>query len=521
MKNGDQVVGFIDIGTNAVRLLVVRINPNHSYTIISQEKEAVRLGEQEFVDNKLKHNAIERTVFVCKRFAELARVYGATNIIAVGTSAAREARNRTEFLRQILDTTGLNVHIISGEEEARLVFMGVSSGIDICDEKIAVIDLGGGSTEIAIGDQYRCLYLSSLKLGAIRLTSQFIGENWVGSVASNVYKKIKKHVSFQIQEAKAKVKEYGISTAWGASGTIINLAEITHKMFKKDIESENFTLTKRNLNRLSSLLCSLPLAERKKIPGINPERADIIIAGVAIIETIMEEFDLKAINISNRDLRDGLLVDYLSNFEGFRELQKAPVRNRSVMYLGRSCDFDEKHSDIVTSLSLQLFDSAKIIGLHNLNDVDRELLRYAAILHDIGDFLSFTNHNVHSCYIINNAELLGFTEKEKAIIGNIARFHRKKLPTKKSLKSTGLDEKSKELIIILSTFLRLAEKLDRSHCGLVTKVTLNEDGNESILLSFYSTSNCSLEEWSIMQNRQAFFNAFGKKLITHCIISSS
>ena len=175
------------------------------------------------------------------------------------------------------------------------------------------------------------------------------------------------------------------------------------------------------------------------------------------METIMEEFGLEEICISRRELRDGLLVEYLSNFEGFRELQKTPMRNRSVLYLGRSCNFDEKHAERVSSLAFQLFESAKQIGIHNLGGVEKELLKYAAMLHDVGDFLSFNNHHYHSHYIICNAELLGFDQKETQTMANLARFHRKKLPSKKALKTTGLDEKTNETISILSTFLRFAE----------------------------------------------------------------
>ncbi len=154
------------------------------------------------------------------------------------------------------------------------------------------------------------------------------------------------------------------------------------------------------------------MKKEKRLPAINPDRADIIIAGAAIMEAIMEEFGLEEIYISHRELRDGLLVDYLSNFEGFRELQKTPMRNRSVLHLGRSCNFDEKHSETVASLALQLFDSAKANWITQLGETEKELLKHAATLHDVGDFLSFNDHQLHSHYIISNAELLGFDQKE-------------------------------------------------------------------------------------------------------------
>ena len=522
IKNSARVVGFVDLGTNAIRLLVVRMNPNFSYTIVSQEKEVIRLGEQEFKDHLLKQEAMERAIFVCGKFLELAKTYGATEMIAVGTSAIREAKNQTEFLKKLYDETGLKVNVITGEEEARLICLGVSSGIDIGEEKVLFTDLGGGSTEICIGNQFDCFYVSSLKLGAIRLTAHFIGEGWTRPVDFNIYLQIKKYAATKMRAAKAKVQECGVRLAWGSSGTIINLAEIANKLFKKNGNGNGgLTLSRKNLKKLAPILCSLPLDERKKLPAINPDRADILIAGAAIMDALMEELGLEEIRISHRELRDGLLVDYLSNFEGFRVLQKSPMRNRSVLHLGRSCNFDEKHSEAVALLALQLFDSAKQIGLHHLGENERELLKYSSTLHDVGDFLSFSNHHLHSHYIISNAELLGFDPQEIQIMANIARFHRKKLPSRKAMKAAGMDEKIKQCVAILSTFLRFAEKLDRSHSGLVKKAEFVWENEDRVLLEFYSDSDCSFEEWSVVQNRQAFYEAFGKQLDVHCEVAPS
>ncbi len=519
MESTGRVVGFIDIGTNAVRLLVVRVNPNFSYTIISQEKEVVRLGEQEFKDNILKPEAMARAIFVCKKFADLAHTYGAAEIIAVGTSAIREALNQKEFLQELNQKTGLSVKVISGPEEARLIWLGVASGIDIGDKKAIFIDLGGGSTEIVIGNQHESFYVNSLRLGAIRLTSKFIGEGWTAPVKIETYKKIKQYAYSKINVVKPTVLQYGIRLAYGSSGTLVNLAEVSNKLFKKSNSNGGLTLSRKNLKKLSTLLCWMPLEERKKIPAINPERADIIIAGAAVIEAVMEQFGLEEIHVSHRELRDGLLVDYLSNFEGFRELEKEPTRNRSVLHLGRTCNFDEKHAETVSNLSLQLFDSAKQIGLHNLGNKERELLKHAAALHDVGDFLSFNDHHLHSHYIISNAGLPGFDREETMIMANIARFHRKKLPSKKALKTEMLDERKKETVAVLSTFLRFAEKLDRSHCGLVKKAEFVKEGKDSVLMRFYSDSDCSLEQWSVIQNRQAFYDAFEKQLDAQCIVT--
>ena len=511
-----KVVGFVDIGTNAIRLLVVRINPNLSYVTVSKEKEVVRLGENEFKDNILKPDAMDRTILVCKKFVELAKSYNVTEIIAVGTSAIREAHNKEAFLQRILSETGLNVHIISGLEEARLVYCGVSSEVDLGEENAVFIDLGGGSTEIAIGNQNDILYLESLKLGAIRLTSEFIGENWTGRIRYKLYKQMRDEASGSIVRASSQVKAMRVKRAFGCSGTIINLAEVGTRLFRKIDNKPPSVLTRKNLKKTAQILCALTLEERKKIPGINPERADILAAGAAIMEAVMDEFGLEEIQVSHKELRDGMLVDYLSTFESFREFQKTPIRERSVLGLSRSCNYDEKHSETVATLATQLFDSAKTVGLHNLGKEERELLKYSAMMHDVGDFLSFNDHHLHAHYVISNAGLLGFDQKEIAIMANVAKYHRKKYPTKKSLKATHLDEHSKEVIVILAVFVRLAEKLDRSHSGIIKKAEFLTTEKEHALLALFSDSDCTMEAWSVEKNGPAFYGAFGKRLSVHC-----
>ena len=209
------------------------------------------------------------------------------------------------------------------------------------------------------------------------------------------------------------------------------------------------------------LLCSLPLEQRRKVPGINPERADIIIPGAVILEVFMKELALDAITITGRGLQDGLLVDYLSRMDNFPLLGEFSSRQRSVLQLGRSCGINEAHARTVTSLVLEMFDSAREQKLHEFSDLDRELLEYATFLHDIGSFISYTNHHAHSYYIIKNSELLGFDQKEVTFMATLAKFHRKKTPKKKDLDITDLDVREREALRVLSTFIRLGESLDR------------------------------------------------------------
>jgi len=508
-----RVVAFVDIGTNSIRLLVVRINQNRSYTILSQEKETARLGESEFKDNMIQPLAIDRAVLVCKKFVELSKYYGAEEVVAVATSAARDAKNQSELLDRMLRDANMEVSVISGKEEARLIYLGVSSGVNIGRKNALFIDIGGGSCEVMIGGQNGYSYLDSLNLGAIRMTSLFVPEGYKGPVSSDVYNKMKKHAKAASIRTRNKVEEERIDIAIASSGTAINMAQIAARMFNLT-SNRQLTLRRQHLKKVASMLCSLPLDKRKAVPGINPERADIIIGGAAVLETLMEEFGFEEMIISDRGLRDGMLIEYLSDHGLMAVGEESDVRLRSVLQLSRSCNVDEKHAERVRNLALRLFDSGAQRKLHSFNGEERELLSYAAYMHDIGDFISFNNHHLHPHYIISNAELLGFDQKEISIMANIAKYHRKKVPNKKDPEMSGLDERSQRAVIALSALLRVAESLDRSHTGTIIDTEFVKVNKQESVLRIVSKEECQLECWGVESDGKAFEKAFGRRLLT-------
>ena len=509
--NGPKVVGFIDIGTNSIRLLVVRINVNGSYTVLSQEKEMVRLGESEFRDNIIIPEAIDRAVLVCRKFADLSRRYGAEEIIAVATSAARDAKNQAELLERMLQEARLSVSVISGKEEARLIYLGVSSGINLGKKEALFVDIGGGSCEIMIGDQNAYSYLDSLNLGAIRMSMLFVPEGHKGPITPEMYAKMRKHVKAGIIRTTNRVKEKRPDLAIASSGTAINLAQIAMRMFNLD-PGKQLTLRRSHLKKVTALLCSLPLDKRREVPGINPERADIIIGGAATLETIMDELGIEEFIISERGLRDGMLAEYLTHHGLVPQSGEFDVRMRSVLQLGRSCNVDEEHAERVRALVLSLFDSARSLKIHTFGDWERELLAYAAYLHDIGDFISFNDHHLHSHYIISNAELLGFDQMEIAIMANLAKFHRKRVPRRSDPELEGLDEHALKVVIALSALLRVAESLDRSHTGIVVTAKFVFVDRKSVGLRIESHEDCQLECWGVESDMRAFEKAFGREL---------
>ena len=515
-----KVVSFIDIGTNSIRTAVVRLNPNYSYTVLSRQKQVVRLGEAEFLDQMLIPEAMDRCVVVCRRFMEMGKAFGSTEFMAVATSAAREAKNQEVLLERLRKEAGLEVRVVSGKEEARLIYVGVASSMHLEGKLAVFMDIGGGSTEVAVGDSREYLLLDSLKLGAIRISTLFNQDDDAGPVYPERYALMKKSVRNESVRTIQRVRAYHPQVAVGSSGTIMNLAEIANRSLNGAPPAREQVLTLARLKKVIAHLCSLDLEERRKVPGINPERADIIVGGAAVLETLMEEIGLAEIVVSDRGLLDGMLFEYLSRLEGFPYYQQMSVRERSVLQLGRSCAVDEGHANTIKRLALEMFDSGKEEGLHDLGPRERELLEYAAYLHDVGDFISFTNHQAHSYYIIRNAELLGFDQKEIEIMANLAKYHRKKGPSKKE-GVPGLDEKGLKTLIVLSAFLRIAESLDRSHCALIKSARFVNATDEGALLEITMTGDCQLETWGVESQVKGFRKAFDLDLLLRFRMASA
>jgi len=512
-----RVVGLIDVGTNSVRLMVVRLNPNKSYTIINQHKVMVRLGEGEFLKGRLQPHAIDRTVLVLKRFVAMARNLGAEDFWAVATSATRDAENRQVFLDRVLHEADLDLKVISGLEEARLIYLGVSSGVHLGDKTALFIDIGGGSTETILGNQFEFFSLDSMKLGAIRLKNFFLEEG-TGEVTDAEYALLRQHVRNSALRTIQRVKSQEIHLAFGSSGTIENLYDIIQKNSpgkKKSPNPDEEIMTLAEMERVISMMCSMNLEERKKIPGMNPERADILIPGAAILHTLMEEIGLERIQISRRSLRNGLLQDYLirGKFGYLEKDAQFSVRESSVLQLGRSCGFNETHARHISELALEIFDSARNSGMHDLSYHNRELLKYSALLHDVGMFLSFSNHHAHTYYIIRNAELLGFNNSEIAIMASTAFYHSKKYPKKKHAEFSCLEKDAQDTVKVLSMFLSIAESLDRTHHQLIKGSCFILE-KEKPLLVIKAVEGSEIELWALESHQKYFKKIFGNTFDT-------
>jgi exopolyphosphatase/guanosine-5'-triphosphate,3'-diphosphate pyrophosphatase len=508
----------VDIGTNSIRLGVVQPEPDHTYNILTQQKEVVRLGEGEFATNHLTPEAIERGVLVLRNFVEMARGYGVSDLTVLATSALREAENQAEFLQQAQAEAGVDVHVISGAEEARLIYLGVVSGIDLMNQRALVMDIGGGSTELAAGDGFNPDVLESMKLGAIRVSGIFT-EGESGPIEPQLYRRIQEYARGVAVHSVSRVRQAGFDVMYGSSGTILNLAEIVARSKGESTSStRNYYVRLDELEAAAARLCAMPLEQRRKVPGINPERADIIVGGAAVLTSVMGELRAPGLHISDRALREGTIIDRLGRLVGGSEAMLSDsVRNRSVFQLARRCQFEEEHARTVARISCSMFDQFRELGLHTFGPVERELLYYAAILHDVGGFVSYTDHHKHGYYLVRNSPLLGFDITEIQLVAAMVLHHRKGLPKRKEDAMVDFGKRQRELVTVMSTIIRLAESMDRGHLSEVQEIRcLLEDRGETLVIELISDSGCHLELWGLANQKAAVREVFGKRLESRC-----
>ncbi len=498
-----RVVGFIDLGSNSLRLLVARITDQGVVHVLNEARQMVRLGEDAFERHRLKPEAMERTLLTLGSFAGMCRGYGVDEYVAVATAAVRDADNGEEFLHRVRRELGIDFGIVSGKEEARLVWRGVSQGWQ--DDVLRLcLDIGGGSTELAAATADRCLELESLKIGCVRLANLFpVGE---GLVSEKTFESMKMYVRSLGVHAFRRIGALDVKELVASSGTAQNLAQMTALLTGGLAPSANTPdtptrLSCRGLCRCVRELCSRSRAERAALPGLNPRRLDVIVQGAAILQTVLEEMSVDTATITSRSLRDGLVREYVERTypaldaaaqTGSASVTPMGVREKSVLRLGRACRFEEEHSRHVARLALELFDSARKLRLHDEGEETRELLRYAGLLHDIGIFIGFSRHHAHSHYLIRNTELLGFEESEVRLIAAMAYFHRAR-PSKKHAVYEELDEDAKRALRPASLFLTMAEALDKSHGELVASARFLKE-RKKYVLEVRCRSRAPLEE---------------------------
>ena len=523
MAQEERILAAIDIGTNSIHMVVVRIDTTlPTFTIIAREKDTVRLGDRDPKTGNLTPEAIKRAILTLQRCQELAKSYNAEQIVAVATSAVREAPNGREFLQKIDAEIGLFINLISGQEEARRIYLGVLSGMEFNNIPHIIIDIGGGSTELILGDNYAPRSLSSTKIGAVRLTAEFITTDPINERELQFLQAyVRGMLERPIEDIQAHLKPGEIPRLVGTSGTIETLAALHAKEKLGVIPNplNGYQFSRKDLKEMVKRLAFMSTIERVAIPGLSERRAEIIVAGAVVLLEAMTLLGIESLMVGERALREGVIVDWMLS-QGLIEDRlryQGEVRQRSAIAVAQKYQVNLESSQRIGNFALSLFDQTKGY-LHNWNQRERELLWVAAILHNCGLYVSHSSHHKHSYYLIRYGELLGFTDIEIEVIANLARYHRKSTPKKKHENYNLLLNKEYRLMVKqLSALLRLAVALDRRQLGAIAQVKC-EYYPDLLELNLHlipdiPTDKCSLELWNLDYKKGVFEEEYGVKVI--------
>ncbi|HEX5367549.1 MAG TPA: Ppx/GppA phosphatase family protein [Acidimicrobiales bacterium] len=472
----------VDIGTNSVHLVVARVDENR-IEVLEREKEMVRLGSSAGDMKRLTPAAMSRGVEALARFRQVADIHGAT-VRAVATSAVREADNRAAFIERAR-AVGVEVEVISGVEEARLIHLGVLQAVPVYDRQVVVCDIGGGSTEVVVGHRGDILHARSLKLGSIRLTRRYFSDK---RLVEGAVDRCRRDIRTALAPAVRQVERSGYDVAVGSSGTI----EAVFRMAAARTAARegaplprtfnNLALSRAEIDGVVRRLVKAPtVKERARIPGLDPRRADIVLAGALILEQFVHAIDARELTFSDYALREGVLLDTWQREHGGSLHHLSDLRRASVLRLAEQLDEDLDHSAEVARLALELFDATA--DRHGLGDDSREVLEAAALLANVGLFVSHSGHHKHSYYMIRNSELLtGFTDREIELIAQVARYHRKSAPRKKHPEFQSLSREDQRRVRVLAGLLRVAVGLDRNHGHRVASVAATTGGDGTLVL---------------------------------------
>ncbi len=461
---GEQRIAAIDIGSNSIRQIVADVSPSGSIRVVDEMKAAPRLGTGLHEAHALGEEPMRLAVESLARMATLAKQLGAQRIEAVATSAVREASNGDAFIRRIRNETGLKVRVLMGEEEARLAYRSALAHFEIGRGRAVVMDIGGGSLELALAAEGLVERLISLPFGALRLTEQFLRP----SPRPKSVKKLRKFIRDEIRAA-IPARDWRGAMVIGSGGTFTNLAGI--HLARQGLQAARSVhgtrIPRVDVEHILEFLSGLSLAERLAIPGLNAGRADIIVAGLAVAAEVLDRVEPRDLTASAFGIREGLLLDVARVTPTMADPGEA--RERSVREFAERCHFEEPHARQVQRLALQLFDAlGKRIGC---TPGDRQLLADAAILHDVGYHINYEGHNKHSYHLILHADLLGVAPGEKLVIAHVARYHRGAVPNKRKHPAFGsLDKETRERIVRLSALLRFADGFDRGHIAAVDQL---------------------------------------------------
>jgi exopolyphosphatase/guanosine-5'-triphosphate,3'-diphosphate pyrophosphatase len=498
----------VDIGSNSVRLKIARLRGRRLHAV-HEDREVTRLGQGVFDSGFLTPESMEAAMKVLRRFHRAAQNVGTDQVRVVATSALRDARNSQAFLEWVRSATGWEVEIISGLEEGRLIHLGLVSNLRLSTSTVLMIDLGGGSCELTVSKQGHIRSAVSLPLGAVRLTNEFLHHD---PPRKGELKQLRGFIAREVGRAAAKIVGARVKVALATSGTAAALAAAaTHLIDHR--KAGGLTVSRADVREIVRRISRLPLEERKKIEGIGPRRAEIIVAGAAVYQEVMDRCALRSVRYSPLGLRDGLLAQMAAEYDQSTRSGRQIESERwdSIKNAVKHYRVDMNHALQVRASAMELFSGLK--SVHQLPSEYAEWLSAAAMLYEVGDFVNRNGRHRHTHYIISNSEILGYTPEQRRMIAAIARYLGKSRPTPGDGPMKGLSPDEQQNVVKATLLLRIARALNlgRGRTVAGTRVTVR-DGAVRMMLTPKGRSGADLELWAIEKERAYFREVFGREL---------
>ncbi|MCU1462492.1 MAG: exopolyphosphatase [Acidimicrobiales bacterium] len=502
-------IAAVDAGTNSFHLLVVDAHRDGTFVPLLREKDMLRLGDEVGRDGRVSDATSERAVETIRRFRAMADSLGVDEFVACGTSALREAENGSALADRIHAETGVKIRVISGREEARLIFGAIRTSVVIDPAPALCFDLGGGSLEVMVGDGGGLLWSGSVKLGVARMTSELVESD---PPSAPDLRRLRDRLSAGLAPIAEAVADLEPAMAIGSSGTLCSLAGMVAARAGGSVPlSVNQLSFKRDdFLAVHDELLSSTSAERARMPGGDSRRADLLPAGAVFLATAMDLFGFEDLTVSEWALREGIVLDAIGHHDPVDWSEdRGDIRRASVLNLCRRSNWDEAHGRQVSRLAVELFDHA--LPLHRLGPDDRELLEYAGLVHDIGQHVAIESHHKHTSYLVQHGSLRGFAPGEVDALAALARYHRRSNPKPGHEPYNALDSAIQERVTKLSALLRIADGLDRGHTGVVDSVDVEIDRDRA-RLTVHAAADCELELWGARRKRDLFERLFGVTL---------
>ena len=503
-------LGAIDIGSNSVRLLVAEALRGGTYRILDEEREPTRLGRSASVEGRLDDESMDRTVAALRTFKEIATGYQVTRLRTIATCAVREARNGPEFCRRVREEVGLEVEVISGEREARLAFTSVQHAFDLSGRNTIVADIGGGSTEIVFATGNLIESIFSTPLGAVRLTEQFaLGDCCDAPEAARGLERLDDEIAAVLKKRTTKPL-FAPHLLVGCGGTFTTLAELVMATRRESNGPvAGYTVSHAEVRHLLDRLRKMPLRARRSMPGMTPDRADIIVAGLSIVDALLKRFHVNTLAIHTRGVRDGLLREMIEEAAVGSGGDDPAFRDAAIERLAAACSGEVEHGRTVAALAGRIFE--QLATPLDLPVGDRLLLECAARLQDVGYVINYDQHHKHSYHLIRNSRLPGLRPHDLELIANVARYHRGALPKKKHENLSRLAANDQQRVQRLAAILRIAGGLDRSRSQQVRDVVASvEDGRA--VLEVVADQEPQVDIWGAERRTDLFEKVFGMKV---------